>query len=193
MAEPGAEYELQRVDGQVRVKRSGDQAEAQKPKRHGAIDDPDYPSPRKLRRTMAFALDLLIHLAAGAAVGVATAPEAARYALLHRDWHHLGTIPILSILYFLAASFVDRVIIQATFHTTLGKAVFGLVVLRPDTGRLPSLGRLLAIWLLDLYLPLALAAAIFGNGADAGPDRVEDYFPTAVRRSDLRARKPNRA
>jgi hypothetical protein len=149
MDEPGAEYGLQRRNSS----RSDTAQSTTRTIRR-----------RKLRRTLA--LDLLIHLAAGAAAGVATAPEAARYALLHRDWHHLGTIPVLAILYFLAASFVDRVIVQAVVRTTIGKAAFGLVVLRPDTGGHPSFGRLLAI---------------------------EDYFPTAVRWSDLRARKPARA
>lgn len=35
---------------------------------------------------------------------------------------------------FLLASFVDRVLIQAVTRTTLGKAVFGLVVIDRDTG-----------------------------------------------------------
>ncbi|WP_429455053.1 RDD family protein [Nocardia sp. GP40] len=155
--------------------------ENQKPKRHGALDDPDYPSPRKLRRILAFALDVMIHVAAGAAVSVASAPETARYALLHREWNNLDTIPVLTVLYFLAASFINRVIIQAIFHTTVGKAVFGLVVLCPDNGRYPSFGRLVAIWLFDVSLPFAF----FGDGI--GPDRPEDWVPTAVRWRDVRA------
>ena len=191
-AEPGpsgteavsAQYEMERINGQVRMKQSGDQPEEQKPKRYGAINDPDYPSPRKLRRTMAFGLDMLIHITAGAAVGFALAPEPAKYALLHRDWNGLGVIPVLMVLCFIAASLVDRVIIQAIFHTTIGKAIFGLVILRPDSGRVPSFGRLLAFWLMHIYLPLGIAGDIFGNGG-ATPDRPENYIPTAVRRRDI--------
>lgn|GEM_PF-3456788 len=182
-----SQYEMERIDGQVRMKRSGDQPEEQKPKRHGAIDDPDYPSPRKLRRALGFVLDMLIHIAAGAAVSIATAPEPARYALLHRDWHGLGPIPVLAVLYFVAASFVDRVIIQAIFRTTIGKAVFGLITVRPDTGQRPSFGRLLGVWLMDLWLPIGIAAEFAGNGGSATPDRPGDYFLTAVRWRDLHA------
>jgi hypothetical protein len=181
-------YEMRRGNGRVMMKRPDDQAQERKPKRHGAIDDPDYPSPRKLRRTLGFALDILIHIAAGVAVSVALAPESARYALLHRDWHDIHAIPALAVVYFLAASLVDRVIIQAIVHTTIGKAVFSLVALRPDTGRYPSFWRLLAIWLMDIWLLVLLLISFSANDAP-GPDRLGDYFLTAVRWRDRRFRQ----
>ncbi len=180
------QYEMRHENERVAMRRPSDQQEEQKPKRHGAINDPDYPSPRKLRRTLAFALDLLIHLAIGATMAVVTAPESERYALLHRDWHHMWPIPLLAIVYFAAASFANRVIIQAIFHTTIGKAVFGLVTLRPDTGHYPSFGRLLTMWLMHVYFPIGIAAEIAGNGGSAFPDKTGVYFPTAVRWRDLR-------
>ena len=181
------EYEMQRENGRVMMKRPGEPDAESKPKRHGALDDPDYPSPRKLRRSFGFGLDVLIHLAAGAAIAFAKAPEPVKQAVLHRVWQNTVPIVVFTVLFFLAASFVNRVIIQAIVHTTIGKAVFGLVALRPDTGRYPSFGRLLAMWLMGLYLPLAVAAEIFGNGSgSAGPDRPEDYFLTAVRWRDRR-------
>lgn len=177
-------YRMQRENGRVVMKHLGAPDDKPETKRHGALDDPDYPSPRELRRALGFALDVLIHLAIGAAAGFTKAPEPAEHALLHHDWHNAVPIVVFTVLFFLAASFVDRVIIQAIVHTTPGKAVFSLVALRRDTGGYPSFGRLLAIWLLDLYFPLALAAAIFGNGGDIGPDRPEDYVLTAVRWRD---------
>ncbi len=188
---PGAGgHEMQRENGRVMMKRPGGDEAEPKPKRHGALNDTDYPSPRKLRRALGFGLDVLIHLAVGAAIAFAKVPEPVTNALLHRDWKNSVPLAVFTVLFFLAASFVDRVIIQAIVHTTIGKAVFGLVALRPDTGRYPSFGRLLAIWLMDLYLPVAIAADIFGNGS-VGPDRPEDYFPTAVRWRDRRGQAPS--
>ncbi|WP_067886194.1 RDD family protein [Nocardia vaccinii] len=185
---PGAgEYEMQRENGRVMMKRPGDPEAEAKPKRHGALDDPDYPSPRKLRRALGFALDVLIHLAIGGAVAFTKAPHPAKEALLHRDWQKAVPIAVFMVLGFLAASFVNRVIIQTIVHTTLGKAVFGLVALRPDTGRYPSFGRLLAIWLMDLYVPPAFVAALCSPAGDLpGPARIEDYILTAVQWRDRR-------
>ncbi len=185
-------YELEREGGQVRMRSSGGHAEEPKPKRHGALDDPDYPSPRKLRRGSSFALDWVIHVGAGVAVGLAAAPEPARTALLHRDWHSLGPIPVLAVACFLAASFVDRVIVQAFVHTTIGKAVFGLVALRPDTGHYPSFWRLVGIWLMDVYLIIIIPLELLGPGGSLGPDRPEDYFLTAIRWRDRRFRRTER-
>ncbi|MBY8857961.1 hypothetical protein K7711_15860 [Nocardia sp. CA2R105] len=180
-------YEMQRENGRVMMKRPGAPDTEAKPKRHGALDDPDYPSPRKLRRALGFAFDVLIHLAIGAAVAFTKAPESAKDALLHRDWHHAVPIAVFTVLGWLATSFVNRVIIQAIVHTTLGKAVFGLVALRPDTGRYPSFGRLLAIWLMDLYVPPAFAVAFCSPAGDLpGPARIEDYILTAVQWRDRR-------
>lgn len=160
--------------------------QAHPPKRHGASNDPDYPSPRTLRRTLAFLLDMAIHIACGIGAGAAVSPAFSPEALRHNDWQHLGVNPAAVVGFWLAASFADRVIIQAITHTTIGKAVFGLVVLRPDTGQIPSPGRLLAAWLLDIWMPIAILADIAGNGGSLGPEKTGDYILPAVRRRDLR-------
>ncbi|RDI64442.1 RDD family protein [Nocardia pseudobrasiliensis] len=148
--------------------------------RYGRLSDTRYPSPRKLRRTLAFALDLVIHIGCGVAVAVVTAPEFSAAAFRHTNWQHLTVNGLTISVFFLAASFIDRVVIQSIFHTTVGKAVFGLIVLRPDTGLSPSFSRLLAAWLLNIWLPIAVV------GDSIGPDHPEDYFFPAVRRRDFR-------
>ncbi len=174
------------TSGFVMVERNGrvmmEQPESRAPEsiRHGSISDPRYPSPRTLRRVSAFTLDVTVHLACGLALGVLTSPNFSLAALYAGDRGHLGLNVGLVILGWLIASLVDRVVVQAIVHTTVGKALFGLVALRPDTGTYPSFGRLLAIWLFDVYLPLAIA----GNAI--GPDHPEHYFLTAVRRRDMR-------
>ncbi|MFR9752761.1 hypothetical protein ACL02S_17230 [Nocardia sp. 004] len=136
-------------------------------RRHGANSDDRYPSPRRLRRIIAFVIDWSIHFGGGAAVvvlGEGHIPAVGAWAL--------GTWIILS--------FTDRVVIQGYFHTTIGKSVFDLYAIRPDNGELPSYGRLTKIWFTNLFyclLPVAL---------DAAPDNLGDYFLTAVRKRDLR-------
>ncbi|WP_181063236.1 RDD family protein [Nocardia nova] len=182
---PGRERE-QRPSGYVMAERNGrmvmEQTGRAAPEsiRHGSRSDPNYPSPRMVRRVSAFVLDATIHLACGVTLGVLASPHFSTAALRAGDREHLGLNIGLVVLGWLAASLVDRVVIQAVVHTTVGKSLFGLVALRPDTGRYPSFGRLLAIWLFDVYLPLA----IIGNGI--GPDHPEHYFLTAVRRRDIR-------
>ncbi|MBF6172616.1 RDD family protein [Nocardia blacklockiae] len=178
---PGAAadgHELARGNGQTRMKPP--EGHPHNPVRHGRLSDPDYPSPRKLRRVLAFVVDVAIHLACGIGGGIAASPGFSAAALRAADWKHLGVNTGAVVGLWLLASFVNRVVVQAVFHTTVGKALFGLVILRPDTGKLPGFGRLLAAWLLNVYLPFA----IVGNGI--GPDRPEDYFMPAVRRRDYR-------
>lgn len=175
-----------RASDYVMVERGGrimmEQAGSRAPEaiRHGSRSDPNYPSPAMLRRVCAFVLDVAVHLGCGLALGVLASPHFSTAALRAGDREHLGLNIGFVVLGWLAASFVDRVVVQSITHTTIGKAVFGLVALRPDTGRHPSFGRLLAIWLFDAYLPLA----VIGNGI--GPDHPEHYFLTAVRRRDVR-------
>ncbi|MBU3061546.1 hypothetical protein KO481_08420 [Nocardia sp. NEAU-G5] len=71
-------------------------------------------------------------------------------------------------------------LIQAIVHTTIGKALFGLVALEPGTDRLPSFGRLLKNWLMGLWL------IVIALGDAAGPDDEGRYFLQAVRWRDLR-------
>lgn len=171
------EYELTREGAHPAMKPVGGPPEEATP--YGRKGDVRYPSPRMLRRVLAFVLDWLIHVGCGVGAAIAVTPGFAPDAIARHDWQHIGVNPVVVLGFFLAASAIDRIIIQSIFHTTIGKALFGLVVIRPQDGEYPSFGRLLAVWLFHIYLPLA----IFGDGA--GPDRIGDYFLPAVRRRDV--------
>ncbi|MFI6363960.1 hypothetical protein ACIBG0_14570 [Nocardia sp. NPDC050630] len=141
--------------------------------RHGGKDDRRYPSPRTLRRVCAFVIDWSLHFGAAAAVvifGKGVIPLAGAAAL--GAW--------------LTASFANRVILQGAFHTTVGKALFGLCVIQPGDGSFPAYGRLTKVWFMTLYFSVMLPLALFG-GDGPGPDNLSDYFLPAVRRRDLRA------
>ncbi len=150
------------------------------PKSHGARDDPRYPSPRRLRRACALLLDWILHLGCGLGAAIAVSPELSPDAIARHDWQHLGVNPLAIAGFWAAASVVDRVVIQSVFHTTVGKAIFGLTIIRPDDGTHPSFGRLLKVWVVDLFLFISA----LGDGP--GPDRLEDYCMPAVRRRDVR-------
>ncbi|MFI6045188.1 RDD family protein [Nocardia sp. NPDC051321] len=177
-ASPRPQFQLTRERGYTSMK-PVDELQGQ-PKRHGGRSDERYPSPRMLRRTLAFIIDWLIHVGCGVGTAIAVSPEFSPDAVRRQEWQHLGVNPVVAVGFFLAASAFDRIVVQSIFHTTVGKALFGLVVIRPQDGEYPSFGRLLAVWLFHVYLPLG----IFGNGV--GPDRIEDYFLPAVRWRDVR-------
>ncbi|WP_433758537.1 RDD family protein [Nocardia sp. CA-135398] len=182
---PVREFQLTPDRGRVLMKPVGESARV----RHGGSQDTRYPSPRLLRRVLAFALDWALHLGIGLGSAIAVSPEFSIEAATRFDWKHLGVSPIVALGFWTLASVADRVGVQAIFHTTVGKAVFGLRVIRPDDGTFPSLGRLLAVWLVDLYLVVAFPIALVGNGDLPGPDRVGDYFLPAVRSRDLQRKE----
>ncbi|WP_378737436.1 RDD family protein [Nocardia brasiliensis] len=175
------QYQLIRERGHTSVQPVGEPRG--KPKRHGAKDDDRYPSPRMLRRALAFIVDWVLHVGCGVGAALAVGPGFSPAAIARHDWQHLGVNPVAVIGFFLAASAFDRVVFQAIFHTTVGKALFGLVVIRPQDGTYPSFGRLLAVWLCDLYLPIGVV------GGGTGPDELGDYFLPAVRRRDVAHRR----
>lgn len=179
------EFRPVRDRGRVKMKPVGESVEV----RHGSSDDARYPSPRILRRVLAFAIDWALHLGIGLGAAIAVSPEFSVEAATRFDWKHLGVSPIIALGFWALASVADRVGVQAIFHTTIGKAIFGLRVIRPDDGTFPSLGRLLAVWLVDLYLVVGFPIALVGNSDLPGPDRVGDYFLPAVRRRDIRAHR----
>ncbi|WP_433681291.1 RDD family protein [Nocardia sp. CA-119907] len=170
-------YELARESGQLMMKPVGEPGAT--PARHGAKGDSRYPSPRMVRRVSAFAFDWVLHLGIGLGAAIALSPEFSFEAATRFDWKHLGVSPVIALGCWLLTSAVDRVLVQAVFHTTVGKALFGLVIIRPGDGTYPSFGRLLAVWLVNVYLVVAIP--IDGPG----PDSIEDYFLPAVRRRDL--------
>lgn len=147
----------------------------------GGKDDESFPSPRMLRRTLAYILDVTVHVAIGVGIGVLANP-ASRQAVEEQDWGNLQINWGMVVGFFLLASFIDRVLIQAVTHTTLGKAVFGLVVIDRDTGGYPRLRRLLAVWLVGVIMPVL----VLGNSTV--PERPERYLLPAVRRGDIDSR-----
>ncbi|MFD6463643.1 RDD family protein [Streptomyces roseolus] len=175
-----ASYELDRSGGRLLMKPT-EVAESH----HGSKGDARYPSPRLLRRVLAFAFDWVLHIAIGLGVAIAVSHEFSLQSAVHLDWKHVGVSPFLALGCWLAASAVDRVAVQAIFHTTVGKALFGLRVIRPDNGRYPAFGKLLVVWLVDLYLVVAFPIALIANSDAPGPERVEDYFLPAVRKRDV--------
>jgi len=118
--------------------------------RHGGSGDPRYPSPHTLRYNLGFTLDLLLHLALAAAVTVYFARDAALspYAWLAA----LGT--------FLAASILHRIFVQRAFHTTLGKGILGVRLIRDDTGGPPTLWSLTKAW---LFGTVAIIATVISS------------------------------
>ncbi|HJP74397.1 MAG TPA: RDD family protein [Pseudonocardiaceae bacterium] len=140
---------------------------------HGAEGDPRYPSPRRLRRALAFAVDFLLHFGCGVGAFYGTQHIPALDNLIGL-WALLGWI---------GGSLINRVLVQWAFATTVGKAIFGLRVVRKDGGR-PRLGQLIIAWLVGLtYVVDALS--IFGDGSGIGMDGKK-YFLATVRMKDVR-------
>ncbi|WP_188827208.1 RDD family protein [Nocardia camponoti] len=154
---------------------------------YGGLDDTRFPSSRRLRRSLAFAVDILLHggiaFAIAYVVGEASFPP--------HDFTHLHINALAVVGLFLAVSFFDRVIIQAATHTTMGKAIFGLVIIDRDTGVYPRARWLLAAWLVSTFLgamtAMCLAILIFAQdlGDIDGPRRPERYLLPSVRRKDM--------
>ncbi|QBJ95202.1 hypothetical protein ERC79_03935 [Rhodococcus sp. ABRD24] len=138
------------------------------PSKHGEADDPRYPSPRQLRQVIAFVVDLFLHIAVGvvAMIVCLDIPAVA-------DWAPLA-LPIGWIL----ASLLQRVVAQRIFHTTIGKALTGLCVIRPSDGQWPTLGYLLKWWLIGAFDVLST----FSNSTWLGS---YDNSPSAVRLRDV--------
>ncbi|MEU4598224.1 RDD family protein [Nocardia sp. NPDC023988] len=175
-------HELKRVGGRVFVKPSRGL-----PQQTAPLVPSGEGGSLSARRVLAFALDWVLHAGVGFGAAIVVGTEFALGPAVQLDWASLSFSPGVAAAGWVVASVFDRVIVQAIFHTTVGKAVFGLCVVRPDDGTHPGFGRLLAVWLVDLYLAFAVPAALIGIDAP-GPDRVQDYFLPAVRRADLAGR-----
>ncbi|KAA8884270.1 hypothetical protein F3087_34160 [Nocardia colli] len=97
-----------------------------------------------------------------------------------------GRVPLVgavAVLAWLTASFLNRVIIQAVVHTTVGKALFDLRAITPDEGRFPSFSRLTKNWLLNL--PLIVFATLSYQDDEAWLADVDNELLRAVRRRDI--------
>ncbi|HEY1569999.1 MAG TPA: RDD family protein [Pseudonocardiaceae bacterium] len=144
---------------------------------HGYAGDPRYPSPRKLRRVFGFTVDWVIH------VGCAVATEIGAQHV-----PSLAKLPVVwAILVWLIVSFLHRVPIQAACGTTLGKALFGLRMIRPVDGGKPGFGQLAGAWVRGIWVSIIVVAGVLG-ASTTGDDLDEDKtFLPVVRRRDVRA------
>ncbi|MFC9876892.1 hypothetical protein ACFVJR_30215 [Nocardia salmonicida] len=168
-------FTAQRVDGHLAMVPPPDYPTPEPPPDFGGLDDTRYPSPRRLRRWLAYFADIAIHL--GLAIGIVFLVDAATSTIPH--WDRPDVDPRLVFVVFLAVSFFDRVVLQTFSHTTIGKLFFGLVIVDRDTGRYPRFRWLLGVWVYDLFawtlVPLECS------------ERPVRYFLPAVRRGDMEA------
>lgn len=156
------------------------------PTRHGDPSDPRYPSPRRLRWLSAFVVDWLIH----------AGPVIAVFLAFARDPSLVDTFPqakFSALISWPILSYLDRAVVQALFHGTIGKLLVGLVVIRPEDGQWPGFARLTKVWLLGLVFWFILALNTFGNyiGSTNSDDDWEFILPS-VRRRDVTARHTTR-
>lgn len=155
-------------------------------KRQLPVSLPPQLRPGRARRAAAFCLDLLVHLGCGVAAAIAVAEPASAQALIALDFDTgRAVLPLLGV--WAGASFLDRVLLQSVVRTTLGKAVFGLCVLDPETLRFPAFGRLVGAWFVGLYLSVALPLCVVTFSDVPGPDEPKRYLLPAIRRRDLGA------
>ncbi|MFF5034531.1 hypothetical protein [Nocardia salmonicida] len=109
-------FTAQRVDDHLVMVPPSDYPTPEPPPNFGGLDDPRYPSPRRLRRWLAYLADITIHL--GLAIGIAFAVDAATSTVTDLDRPDVD--PRVVFVAFLAMSFIDRVVLQSFSHTTIG-------------------------------------------------------------------------
>ncbi|MFC6014035.1 RDD family protein [Nocardia lasii] len=165
-------FTVHRVDGRlVMVPPSTPKPEP--PPDFGGTGDSRYPTPRKLRRTLAYLFDVTVHV--GLAVGFAVAIA----AVTQPRAEQLDLSVAVSLGAFTVISFLDRVVLQHLSHATFGKLIFDLVIVDRDTGHYPPFRRLFWSWVYSMfavtYIPLELA------------ERPQRYFLPAVRTADMRS------
>ncbi|WP_225731245.1 MULTISPECIES: RDD family protein [unclassified Nocardia] len=144
---------------------------------HGGEGDPRYPSPRELRKFLAACVDVAVHV---------LPPFALLFAATHG--HHTPkqfiTLFAAALGTFVVVTFVHMTVIQGIAHATLGKALFGLVVIRRSDGSWPTFGNLARRWI----------GGVFEKLWDWFTDWVFDentnhdfWYLTVVRRRDVLA------
>lgn len=179
IALPGGSYPLYVFGSPIRS--SGIVSKPKKPPL--AVNLPPHIRPGRAGRTVAFCLDLLVHLLCGVAVALTVVKPASAQALLAFEFD-TGRAVLLFLGAWAGASFLDRVLLQSVDHTTLGKALFGLCVLDPETLRSPTFGRLTGAWFMGLYLSVALPLCVVTFSDVPGPDEPKRYMLPAIRRGD---------
>ncbi|MFL6144278.1 MAG: hypothetical protein ACJ72N_20745 [Labedaea sp.] len=130
----------------IRLREYGPPPGVTLPAKHGGEGDPRYPSPHRLRSGLGFGIDLVLHVAC-ATVGFLAIARVPGVAL----GLSLLAIPVT----FIAASIVHRIFVQRLCHTTLGKAITGLCLIRDDSGGPPTLWSLTKAWLIGTLTLIA--------------------------------------
>ncbi|MFD3702835.1 hypothetical protein ACFWUP_06770 [Nocardia sp. NPDC058658] len=171
-------FTAKRVDGHLRMVPPPGSPTVELPPDFGGFDDTRYPTPRKLRRWLAYLTDVAIHLtlAAGIALAIETMTAPTRTGDLP------PVDPRVAVATFLAVSFLDRVVLQTFSHTTIGKLMFDLVIVDRDTGRYPRFRWLLTVWVYGVFAWTLVTLEC--------TERPERYFLPAVRRTDVEAGAP---
>ena len=165
-----------------------DQHEAPKKLRHGDWNDPRYPTPRRLRWGLSFLTDWLLHLL----------PVAAWPLTWHGSWRTLSagidfdtvlaTMPPwwVLVLTWLGLSFTNRVVLQWACQATIGKLLFGLRIVHPETGGRFLFRTMVGYWFRGVGATLIIVLiipAIFAGG-DL-PNMDMGFHPKPVRRKDI--------
>ncbi|EOM75965.1 RDD family protein [Rhodococcus rhodnii] len=147
---------------------------------HGARGDARYPSPRTLRRMLAFAVDWSLHAAVLVLLFVTVPLGGGAVGLVTPFAGHL------------LVSFANRVVLQSVTQTTVGKALFDLRIIRSDNGQAADFAYLARTWLRGIP---AATESVWKRGSSGFdfPNEVRGThpeFPCAVRTRDLKARSP---
>jgi uncharacterized RDD family membrane protein YckC len=128
-----------------------------------------------VRRALGFTVDLILHL--GCAVGAFFGSE--RVPSLS----HLPTV--WAIVAWFVVSFVHRVLIQWATQASLGKALFGLRLVRPEDGGRVGFGTLVKAWLVSILATIVTVGSIAGSSGGDGIDENTFMLPV-IRRRDVR-------
>ncbi|HEX6359571.1 RDD family protein [Actinophytocola sp.] len=120
--------------------------------KHGAKNDPRYPSPRELRSVISFAIDLVAHWA----LAFLIAFPVSRLGIGSESFAPVLLV-LAALVLFVLVSFVDRVLVQSVFGATVGKALTGLRMIRDDTGGPGTLWLFLRNWLLSILVVVGAA------------------------------------
>ncbi|UFS95473.1 RDD family protein [Nocardia huaxiensis] len=126
--------------------------------------------PPKLRRLLAFCVDWALHLGVAAAV-------------ILSDLSNLTLVPLALLVVWPTVSFLHRTVFQWLFHATIGKLLFGLVIIRPEDGGWVGFPMLVRLWFRGIYLTGLYVISSLLSGGES--DDWDDKFPPVVRRCDV--------
>ncbi|WP_156959446.1 RDD family protein [Nocardia sp. BMG51109] len=162
--------------------------EAPKRLRHGDRGDPRYPSPRRLRWALSFAVDWLLHTPPLAVWPLTWGGSWQIVKIGGEPGELIAALPPwwVLLLTWLGLSFADRVVLQWACQATIGKLIFGLRIVHPETGGRISFWTLVGYWFRGAgatLIVVLVVPAIFAGG-DL-PSFDPHFHPKPVRRKDI--------